>query len=110
MNVLLAQTVLRKWKMGFDSAYDGKEALELFKKNDYDLILTDIQMPVMGGVELTHEVRYNGDFAKSRIPILGITAHVLLEDREAYLKAGMTDLVLKPFLEQELIDKITKYI
>jgi signal transduction histidine kinase/CheY-like chemotaxis protein len=110
MNVLLAQTVLKKWEMGFDCAYDGKEALELFKKNDYDLILTDIQMPVMGGVELTHEVRYNGDFTKSRIPILGITAHVLQEDREAYLKAGMNDLVLKPFLEQELIDKITKYI
>lgn len=110
MNVLLAQTVLKKWEMGFDSAYDGKAALELFKRNDYDLILTDIQMPVMGGVELTHEVRYNGDFKKSRIPILGITAHVLQEDREAYLKAGMNDLVLKPFLEQELIDKITKYI
>jgi signal transduction histidine kinase/CheY-like chemotaxis protein len=110
MNVLLAQTVLKKWNMGFDCAYDGKEALELFKKNDYDLILTDIQMPVMGGVELTHEVRYNGDFTKSRIPILGITAHVMLEDREAYLKAGMNDLVLKPFLEQELIDKITQYI
>ncbi|WP_316818768.1 ATP-binding protein [Pedobacter nyackensis] len=110
MNVLLAQTVLKKWEMGFDCAYDGKEALELFKKNEYDLILTDIQMPVMGGVELTHEVRYNGDFTKSRIPILGITAHVLQEDREAYLKAGMNDLVLKPFLEQELIDKITKYI
>lgn len=110
MNVLLAQTVLKKWEMGFDCAYDGKEALELFKKNEYDLILTDIQMPVMGGVELTHEVRYNGDFSKSKIPILGITAHVLQEDREAYLKAGMNDLVLKPFLEQELIDKITKYI
>lgn len=110
MNVLLAQTVLKKWDMGFDCAYDGKEALELFKRNDYDLILTDIQMPVMGGVELTHEVRYNGDFSKSRIPILGITAHVLQEDRDAYLKAGMNDLVLKPFLEQELIDKIAKYI
>jgi signal transduction histidine kinase/CheY-like chemotaxis protein len=110
MNVLLAQTVLKKWEMGFDCAYDGKEALELFKKNNYDLILTDIQMPIMGGVELTHEVRYNGDFSKSRIPILGITAHVLQEDRDAYLKAGMNDLVLKPFLEQELIDKISKYI
>lgn len=110
MNILLAQTVLKKWEMGFDCAYDGKEALELFKKNNYDLILTDIQMPVMGGVELTHEVRYNGDFTKSSIPILGITAHVLQEDREVYLKAGMNDLVLKPFLEQELIDKIARYI
>lgn len=110
MNVLLAQTVLKKWEIGVDCAYDGKEALELFKKNQYDLILTDIQMPIMGGVELTHEVRYNGDFTKSQIPILGITAHVLQEDREAYLKAGMNDLVLKPFLEQELIDKIAIYL
>ncbi|MNL17441.1 Autoinducer 2 sensor kinase/phosphatase LuxQ [compost metagenome] len=110
MNVLLAQTVLKKWEMQYDCAYDGKEALDLYKRNEYDLILTDIQMPVMGGVELTHEIRYNGDFAKSTIPILGITAHVLQEDRDVYLKAGMNDLVLKPFLEQELIDKITRYI
>ncbi|SMC53839.1 Signal transduction histidine kinase [Pedobacter africanus] len=110
MNVLLAQTVLKKWEMQYDCAYDGKEALDLYKKNEYDLILTDIQMPVMGGVELTHEIRYNGDFTKSTIPILGITAHVLQEDRDVYLKAGMNDLVLKPFLEQELIDKITQYI
>lgn len=110
MNVLLAQTVLKKWEMKYDCAYDGKEALELYRKNSYDLVLTDIQMPVMGGVELTHEIRYNGDFTKSTIPILGITAHVLQEDRDVYLKAGMNDLVLKPFLEQELIDKITQYV
>jgi len=110
MNVLLAQTILKKWKLEYDSAYDGKEALELFRKNHYDLVLTDIQMPVMGGVELTHEIRYNNDLSKSGVPILGITAHVLQENRDAYLKAGMNDLVLKPFLEKELIDQISKYI
>lgn len=110
MNVLLAQTILKKWEMIYDSAYDGKEALDLFKNNEYDLVLTDIQMPVMGGVELTHEIRYNGGPEKSGIPILGITAHVLQENRDAYLKVGMNDLVLKPFLEKELIDKIKKYI
>jgi len=110
MNILLAQTILKKWNMEYDSAFDGREALELFRKKEYDIILTDIQMPVMGGVELTHEIRYNGNFAKSGIPILGITAHVLQENRDAYLKAGMNDLVLKPFLEQELIDQITKYV
>ncbi|WP_214225907.1 ATP-binding protein [Pedobacter sp. B4-66] len=110
MNILLVQTILKRWRMEYDSAYDGKQALELYKKKDYDIILTDIQMPVMGGVELTHEIRYNGDFAKSRIPILGITAHVMQENREAYLKAGMNDLVLKPFLEKELMDQMIKYI
>lgn len=110
MNVLLVQTILKRWGMVYDSAYDGKQALELYKRKDYDIVLTDIQMPVMGGVELTHEIRYNGDFAKSGIPILGITAHVMQENRDAYLKAGMNDLVLKPFLEQDLMDQITKYI
>lgn len=110
MNVLLAQTILKKWGMIYDSAYDGKEALDLFKSNQYDLVLTDIQMPVMGGVELTHEIRYNGGPEKADIPILGVTAHVLQENRDAYLKVGMNDLVLKPFLEKELIDKIKKYI
>lgn len=110
MNVLLAQTILKKWNVSYDSAYDGKMALEMFKRNNYDLVLTDIQMPVMGGVELTHEIRYNGDFAKSGVPILGITAHVMQENRDIYLKAGMNDLVLKPFLEMELINQITKYI
>jgi len=107
---LLAQTILKKWNVTYDSAYDGKAALELFKKNHYDLVLTDIQMPIMGGVELTHEIRYNGDFAKSAVPILGITAHVMQENRDIYLKAGMNDLVLKPFLEMQLIDQISKYI
>ncbi|PYF74233.1 ATP-binding protein [Pedobacter nutrimenti] len=110
MNILLAQTILKKWKMDYDSAFDGKEALDLFRKNSYDLVLTDIQMPVMGGVELTHEIRYNGGIEKSGIPILGVTAHVLQENRDAYLKVGMNDLVLKPFLEKELIDQIKKYI
>ena len=110
MNILLVQTILKRWNMEYDSAYDGKQALELYRKMDYDIVLTDIQMPIMGGVELTHEIRYNGDFAKSGIPILGITAHVMQENREAYLKAGMNDLVLKPFLEQELMDQMLKYI
>jgi signal transduction histidine kinase len=110
MNVLLAQTILKKWGIVYDSAYDGKEALELFRRNAYDLVLTDIQMPVMGGVELTHEIRYNGEVSKSNIPVLGVTAHVLLEDRDVYLKAGMNNLVLKPFSEKELVDQIIKYI
>jgi signal transduction histidine kinase len=110
MNVMLIQTILKRWGMLFDSAYDGKQALELYKKKNYDIVLTDIQMPVMGGVELTHEIRYNGDFSKSRIPILGITAHVMQENREAYLKAGMNDLVLKPFLEKDLMDQVMKYV
>ncbi|MNK09181.1 Autoinducer 2 sensor kinase/phosphatase LuxQ [compost metagenome] len=110
MNVLLAQTVVKKYKIITDTACDGSEAYELFKKNDYDLILTDVQMPVMGGVDLTRLVRSEKNRKKSSVPILGVTANVMEEDRDRYLAAGMNDLVLKPYSEKELIDKIASYI
>lgn len=109
MNILLAQTVIKKYKMITDVAYDGMQAFEMFKKNDYDLILTDIQMPEMGGVELTRRIRSYENPAKRGILILGVTANVLQEDRQKYIDSGINDLVLKPFSEKELIDKIAHY-
>lgn len=110
MNILLAQTVLKKYKMVSDVAYDGVQALALFEQNHYDLILTDIQMPEMGGVELTRLIRAYKIQEKSSIPILGVTANVLQEDRDKYIDSGINDLVLKPFSEKELVDKIASYI
>ncbi|MFD0942038.1 ATP-binding protein [Pedobacter boryungensis] len=110
LNVLLIQTVIKKYKIITDVAYDGKEAFELFRHNTYDLILTDIQMPEMGGVELTRKIRLYADPAKMNTPILGVTANVLKEDREKYIESGINDLVLKPFSEQELMDKIVVYV
>lgn len=110
MNILLAQTVLKKYKLAIDVAYDGKEAFALFENNTYDLILTDIQMPEMGGVELTAIIRAYHDQNKAKVPILGVTANVLQEDRKKYIESGINDLVLKPFSEKELIDKIADYI
>ncbi|RZL35035.1 MAG: response regulator, partial [Pedobacter sp.] len=110
MNILLAQTVLKKYKLYSDAVYDGKEALELFKLNAYDLVLTDIQMPEMGGVELTRNIRQNPDKLKANIPILGITANVLEDDRKKYIESGIDDLVLKPFSEKDLMEKIAAYL
>ncbi|WP_113664108.1 ATP-binding protein [Pedobacter nanyangensis] len=110
MNVLLAQTVIKKYNVITDTAYDGSEAFQLFTKNNYDLILTDVQMPIMGGVELTRLIRADQDKAKAKVPVLGVTANVLEEDRDRYLAAGMNDLVLKPYSEKELIGKIVNYV
>jgi len=110
MNVLLAQTVIKKYSVITDTAYDGSEAFQLFTKNNYDLILTDVQMPIMGGVELTRMIRADKDKTKSKVPVLGVTANVLEDDRDRYLAAGMNDLVLKPYSEKELIAKIVSYI
>jgi signal transduction histidine kinase len=106
LNILLAKAVLAKHRMLVDIAHDGSEGFELFLKHPYDLILTDIQMPVMNGVDLTIAIRLHADALKSNIPILGVTASVLPDDQQEYLVAGMNDLVFKPFSERELIAKI----
>jgi signal transduction histidine kinase len=110
MNVLLAQTVLRKYNIVTESAYDGAAAYQLFENNSYDLVLTDVQMPVMGGVELTRLIKADKDKKKAAVPVLGVTANVIEEDRDRYLAAGMDGLVLKPYSEKELIDKIAGVI
>lgn len=110
LNILLASTILKKYKIIFDAVYNGEEAYALFSVNDYNLILTDIQMPEMGGIELTHKIRKHAEVYKRNTPILGITANVLQEDRQKYLASGMNELVLKPFLEHELLEKILKFI
>ncbi|TDG36285.1 response regulator [Pedobacter changchengzhani] len=110
LNILLASTILKKYEIIFDAAYDGKEALELFKDQDYDIVLTDIQMPEMGGIELTKKIRAFKNRKKSAVPILGITANVMQDDRIKYLDSGMSELVLKPFMEQELLKKMLKFL
>lgn len=106
LNVLLGSTILKKWKIKYDIAYNGKEAFNLFEKNNYDVLLTDIQMPEMNGMQLTELIREYPNAYKSNIPIMALTANVLKEDRDIYFKAGITDVILKPFLEKNLIEKI----
>jgi signal transduction histidine kinase/CheY-like chemotaxis protein len=107
LNVLLAKTILKKWGITCDIAYNGVEAIALFNNNMYDLVLTDIQMPVMGGLELLALIRESPNELKAEIPIIALTANVLKDARDAYFKAGVDDIVLKPFNERNLIEKIS---
>lgn len=106
LNVLLVSTILKKWGLIFDVACDGREALQLFEDHRYDIILTDIEMPEMGGIEFSQLVRANGNPQKASLPILALTANVLKEDRDKYLSVGITGVVLKPFSERNLIDNV----
>jgi len=106
LNVLLVSTILKKWGISFDVAYDGREALQLFEDNRYDIVLTDIEMPEMGGIELTQVIRSNGEQSKGDVPVLALTANVLKEDSDKYYSVGMNGVVLKPFSEQNLIDSV----
>jgi signal transduction histidine kinase/CHASE3 domain sensor protein len=110
LNVLLVTTILKKWNITFDIAYNGREALQFFEAHSYDIILTDIEMPEMGGIEFSQLVRTNGNYQKASVPILALTANVLKEDRDKYLAVGITGVVLKPFSEKNLVNSIAAAI
>ncbi|UCH15337.1 MAG: response regulator [Bacteroidales bacterium] len=89
-----------------DVANNGKEALDKFGKSKYDLILMDIQMPVMNGIIATKKIREVEISANTRIPIIAITANALAGDKEVCLAAGMNDYISKPFQIDVLIQKM----
>ncbi|OUR93809.1 hypothetical protein A9Q81_15170 [Gammaproteobacteria bacterium 42_54_T18] len=91
-----------------DIAEDGKVALEKTEKNHYDLILMDIQMPVMDGLSASIEIRKLPE--RDRLPIIAMTAHAMAADREKTKSAGMDDHISKPISPNELYQKMTSFI
>lgn len=82
-------------------ANNGLEALEVYSQQDFDLILMDVQMPEMDGIECTHEIRkMMGD--KGSVPIVALTAHAMNEEKEKIMKAGMSEFLTKPFRPYDL--------
>lgn len=92
-----------------NSAINGSEALDQYTKNDYDLILMDIQMPEMDGLEVTSHIRKMKK-PKKDVPIIAITAHALIGDREKCLRAGMNEYISKPIRSFELLRMIDKLL
>ncbi|MEJ2194676.1 MAG: ATP-binding protein [Ignavibacteriaceae bacterium] len=118
-NILLAEDNLINQKVtvkllqaaGYRSfaVNNGGEAVKAMKDGDYDLILMDIQMPVVDGFSATGQIRnFNND--KKDVPIIAITAHALIGDREKCLKAGMSDYLSKPIIAKELISMIDRLL
>lgn len=106
----LIQTFLRKNNLDFAIAEDGKRALELTCSEKFDLVLMDIQMPVMDGMTATKIMRGNEAKSGLHTPIIGVTAYALTGDREKCLSAGMDDYISKPIDIQLLYDTIKKYL
>ncbi|WP_159086028.1 response regulator [Flavobacterium faecale] len=95
--VLQKQIVNKLKKCELTIAYNGLEALNLIKENQYDIILMDVIMPVMDGIEATTHIRALTDSVKNKIPIIALTANVGEKELNACLNAGMNDFVTKPF-------------
>ncbi|QNF31656.1 PAS domain S-box protein [Adhaeribacter swui] len=110
INQFMAESILHGWGVTVDIANNGKEAMALHEQANYDLILMDIQMPVMDGVEATRLIRQMVDPVKAQIPIIALTANALKGDSEIYLQAGMDDYMSKPYEEEKLFLKIAQNI
>jgi CheY-like chemotaxis protein len=93
-----------------DTATNGKEALDKFGTSNYDLILLDIQMPVMSGLVAAEKIRALESSTNSHIPIIAITANAMLGDKERCLSAGIDDYISKPFQPSALIEIIKKFL
>jgi osomolarity two-component system sensor histidine kinase NIK1 len=110
INRKVAQKILGKSNHNVVVAENGREAFEAFKRQQYDVILMDVQMPVMGGFESTVNIRrYEKDNNLPRTPILALTAHAMFGDREKCLEAGMDDYLSKPLNQSRLIQLNHKY-
>jgi PAS domain S-box-containing protein len=108
-NQLIATKFLEKWNIKVDTAMNGKIALEKMKINHYDIVLMDIQMPEMNGIEATKHIRESEDLLTRNVPVIALTAAALDGENNELSGCGLTDYISKPFNPNELHDKLLHY-
>jgi signal transduction histidine kinase/CheY-like chemotaxis protein len=109
INQMLATRVLKDWGFNVTLAENGLIALDIISKNDFNLVLMDINMPEMDGYMTTKEIRSGKYTQNSEIPIIAMTASAFIGDNQKCFKAGMNDYISKPFNPQDLLEKISKH-
>jgi len=110
LNQKVAVGILHKIGCNVDIVSNGREAIEALKKNHYDIILMDVQMPEMDGIRATQIIRSsNSDEFDPNIPIIALTAHAFDEDRERCLKSGMSKYIAKPFGKKDIIKALEQF-
>lgn len=110
INQKIVTLSLDKMVKGIDVANNGREALDKFATSKYDIILMDVQMPVMNGFVAVQKIREMEANVESHTPVIAITANALMGDREECLKAGMDDYISKPFQVEELVEKMERLL
>ncbi len=111
INQKLITRILEEHGISVDIANNGLEAFKKRRNNNYDLIFMDVQMPVMDGIEATHEILdYEEDEEVAHIPIIALTANALKGDREKYIGEGMDEYITKPIETSELHFILNKFL
>ncbi len=110
VNQLLVNDLIASWGATIDIVDNGEIAIIKLKQNDYDVVLMDVQMPVVNGLEATEIIRKECNPPLNNIPIIAMTANAIKSDNEKYLSIGMNDCITKPFNPLDLNKKIWQYL
>nr|WP_320115800.1 response regulator [uncultured Desulfuromonas sp.] len=108
INQDVAKSFLDDVDLNIEIASNGKEAVEMVKTTDYDLVLMDVQMPVMDGIEATRQIRQL--FPEKKLTIIAMTANVFTEDQQQCFDAGMDDFIAKPIDPDVLYQKLAHWL
>ncbi|MFM7814098.1 MAG: response regulator, partial [Flavobacteriales bacterium] len=107
INQYLANVLLESWNAEVDTCLNGEEALNKLREHTYDLVLMDLQMPILDGFDATLKIRTE---LKLEVPILALTANALSGERDRCLQLGMNGYVSKPFQPERLYQEIRVYL
>lgn len=110
-NRLILEQILNRLGCHVTHAGNGLEALDILRQRSFDLVLMDVQMPVMDGFEATRLIRKQERSRRDKHhPIIAMTAGAIIGDREKCLAAGMDDYISKPITAQVLLDKLRHWL
>ena len=110
VNVMLMKKLFSKWGISPTIAENGERAIEMVQYGNFDIILMDLQMPVLNGFDAAMEIRKMRDPKKANIPIIALTASALYDIKERVFNSGMNDYVSKPFKPDELKEKMQNLV
>lgn len=110
VNQIYASSLIKSWNCKCDIANNGKEALQFVSKQNYDIILMDLQMPEMDGHQATQKIRQSESAAIKKIPILAVTANATKDEIEKCIRSGMQACIAKPFTAEELFDALSDHL
>jgi PAS domain S-box-containing protein len=106
LNRMVLQVILKKCEVSVSIAHNGQEAIDLIQEKEFDIVLMDVQMPILDGLEATKFIRED---LKYSIPIIGLSANAMREEVEICKQAGMNDYLVKPYSERALVEVMKKW-
>ena len=108
VNAMLTRTILTQAGHYADCVGNGREVLEALERRPYDIVLMDMQMPILDGLETARHIRRLA-IGPTDIPIVALTANAMRSDRDRCLDAGMNDYISKPFYPEDLLAKVAQW-